>query len=926
MLSVILYGRNDSHGYNLHKRASLSLNCIAEALTDPDDEIIFVDYNTPIDLPTFPEAIADTLTQACRARLRILRLRPEVHAPFRQRTHLVALESISRNTAIRRANPANRWILSTNTDMVFVARPPWRSLSETVADLPDGYYGLPRFDVPQALWESVDRMDGRGVIAAFGAWGRGFHLNEIVHGDPWILFDAPGDFQLMTRHDIGAIHGFHEGMIHGWHVDSNLCKRMALLRGELRSLDERLIGYHCDHSRQATLASQSNKVENSIKTFFEDVDTPFIPEQADSWGLRGRDVEEIRLTPGYIARCADSLSRVLTPMAVDHYEAKYTRDQYNTLKYPIEHALPYLVDQLVTLPHGAKVAYSGGSRAAFDQIRRAWQALGFTNPLLVSRKTARFLGVDAEDGVVVADMADAVHAADAFLFEFGIDSEARFDQRPWLEAIERAAPNSDEQTAAYGRLSRQRLVELDEDSKSRLAVLLAEFLYATRAERRAVVEDRRTPRKFYTINAVHNLFEWIVADEIAITWAPFTLRLRHGYVRTAPRRAIPDPQRAEAQAHMTAVLRRGQLVEPWEIDMAASDLRHILNSSDPSRIEPWRFNETLLAFATWPGAAAWLATSPEQLEAVASQVPLRRLAASLRPEVRIPAPPMEGRSLSKLCASEDWEDPAWGDEAIVLTRDALLIFSASGANYFKRSRGMWERTQYLHGFTALGVLTPNARAAVLSPVVDGFYLHLSGRLGSVDAVDLRATPPADAGADPWLAKSRLRDSSALTIHHDGLNASVLAGRRYDMMVVTQNGLFASGTADPTQILAWMDEHLALGGAVAFSVEVSLNGATLPGLLRPDQLDALLHALDRLTGWRVEGPFDWSLSDATLDRTAESGTDEIRRPHLVRRSSGVLHTVAVVFCRKEASTEPSRWTEVRLAAGVPPALVEGGAPA
>ncbi|HUJ77040.1 MAG TPA: hypothetical protein VL359_19395, partial [bacterium] len=61
MLSVILYGRNDSHGYNLHKRAALSFNCIAEVLTHPGDEILFVDYNTPLDMPTFPEAIADTL-------------------------------------------------------------------------------------------------------------------------------------------------------------------------------------------------------------------------------------------------------------------------------------------------------------------------------------------------------------------------------------------------------------------------------------------------------------------------------------------------------------------------------------------------------------------------------------------------------------------------------------------------------------------------------------------------------------------------------------------------------------------------------------------------------------------------------------------------------------------------------------------------
>ena len=63
MISIVLYGRNDNYGYNLHKRAALSLNCMAEVLTDPDDEILFVDYNTDNDFPTFPEAIQDTLTE-----------------------------------------------------------------------------------------------------------------------------------------------------------------------------------------------------------------------------------------------------------------------------------------------------------------------------------------------------------------------------------------------------------------------------------------------------------------------------------------------------------------------------------------------------------------------------------------------------------------------------------------------------------------------------------------------------------------------------------------------------------------------------------------------------------------------------------------------------------------------------------------------
>src|SRR6478672_7813252 len=143
MISIVLYGRNDSYGYNLHKRGALSLNCMAEVLTDPADEILFVDYNTPDDFPTFPEAIADTLTEKVWRRLRILRVRPSVHERYKGRTHLKALEPVARNVAVRHSSPSNRWILSTNTDMIFM---PQRcgSLTEIVRDLAPGFYHAPR--------------------------------------------------------------------------------------------------------------------------------------------------------------------------------------------------------------------------------------------------------------------------------------------------------------------------------------------------------------------------------------------------------------------------------------------------------------------------------------------------------------------------------------------------------------------------------------------------------------------------------------------------------------------------------------------------------------------------------------------------------------------------------------------------------------
>ena len=69
----------------------------------------------------------------------------------------------------------------------------------------------------------------------------------------WIRFDAPGDFQLILREDFMAIDGFDEDMLLGYHVDSNLSRRLLLHRGAIETLEDQLSGYHCNHSRTRTV-------------------------------------------------------------------------------------------------------------------------------------------------------------------------------------------------------------------------------------------------------------------------------------------------------------------------------------------------------------------------------------------------------------------------------------------------------------------------------------------------------------------------------------------------------------------------------------------------------------------------------------------------------------------------------------------------
>jgi hypothetical protein len=502
MISVVLYGRNDSYGYNLHKRAALSLNCIAEVLDDPDDEILFVDYNTPDDFPTFPEAIQDTLTEKTKARLRILRARPSLHERFKHKTHLLALEPVARNIAVRRSNPANRWILSTNTDMIFVPRRD-ESLSAMVRHLPKGYYGIPRFELPESLWETLDRYDAPGTIKTVGEWGWRFHLNEIVYGAPTIKFDAPGDFQLIDREDLFRIHGFNEEMLLGWHVDSNLCKRLFMLYGQVGDLTDRLFGYHCDHTRQVTPMHRRTAVENNLAQFVDNVFQPELPGQAESWGCADAEIEDIRLQNASESQYICGLrSAIATPMA-QTAEFGYVRETYDQVEYEADHILPYLTDVLASAPRSWNAAWFGMNQSMLDRFRMAWPKMGFAGQIFVSQKNS-ILAINAGGSVVQADLTRALCEADVFIFDFAsADGKAIDTSRP-----------EDERQFRY---------------------LQRSFLAVVKAEQDIASAGKKFPRRIIAINAIHNRFESLVRGHIEYARSPFSGRLRHGYVLPAPK-------------------------------------------------------------------------------------------------------------------------------------------------------------------------------------------------------------------------------------------------------------------------------------------------------------------------------------------------------------------------------------------------------
>jgi hypothetical protein len=497
MISIVLYGRNDSYGYNLHKRAALSFNCMAELLTDDDDEIIFVDYNTADDYPTFPESIRDTLTKQARRRLRILRVRPRVHERFRAKTRLVALEPISRNIAVLRSNPASRWILSTNTDMIFVLKGP-DSLNDAVQKLPKGFYHAPRIEIPETLWEGLDRLDPGRAIETIRAWGWDLHLNEFVKGAETILYDGPGDFQLIERTDLFDMNGFDEDMLLGWHVDSNIAKRLYLRYGRVGDLGGSVFGYHCDHTRQITPAHSHSRTMNDWKRFIRDVTEPVLADQKNLWGCPGDEIEEIRLREDPSAVYISSLHKAIGSPLETVPEVSYADGFYNHIDYDPRHLLPFLADLFVCLPKSTNVAWTGGRSETLRLFAQVWTSLGFTGRILVDEGQVRDGALISVDAAHLVDLETILRDADLFVFDFG-------------------NPNMNTSQSE------------DMTLPTSLQDALGRILFRAITAEHDRFRQGDPLRHLIAVNAICNDYENIFTELVAAGLTPFSTRMRHGY-------------------------------------------------------------------------------------------------------------------------------------------------------------------------------------------------------------------------------------------------------------------------------------------------------------------------------------------------------------------------------------------------------------
>jgi hypothetical protein len=343
---------------------ALSLNNFAYFLNE-DDEIIFVDWNSPRNLNTFPERISDTLSPKCKSILKIIKVDESIHRKLRQNTRKPTIEPIARNVGIVRSDQKSKWILSTNTDMLFVQKDKNLPFLEVIEKLIPGFYALPRFEIPEYIWDQFNRYDPIETISDIKNISESISLKQVVKSTYFNRYDAPGDFQLFPREDVFKIRGFDEQMIKGWHVDSNLSKRFYSYFGEVKSLSDSIEGYHCNHSTIKTHFISNKEVNDEKKFVINELET--VVNSSSGWGLESYDLPIIKLNDkkAKMLRIFNNIPKNNINSSILH-----TYNLHQVITRDLSVSMPFLLDLLQGSKKNDVILYVGFNSSIKDYLEK----------------------------------------------------------------------------------------------------------------------------------------------------------------------------------------------------------------------------------------------------------------------------------------------------------------------------------------------------------------------------------------------------------------------------------------------------------------------------------------------------------------------------------------------------------------------------
>ena len=403
MLSVVVVGRNDNHGYNLGKRVASSLNSISMRLRD-GDELIFVDWNTPRPFPPMPVSIIDDLTEQTKKFLRILAVDPKVHDEVKGVSSKMILEPIARNVGIRRAKIQNKWILSTNTDILFIGEDDL-SFQDLIGQLDDRLWQSFRYEVPEYVWEVLDKRNPKLTNSVIRELSENTPIMLDLTTTPTeddsenlIFADAIGDFQLAPREMWGLVKGFPEDMLNGWHVDSRAAVQMIRTTGKDSKILPTGFGlrtFHQNHLRSLT-HFHSNTTMNSGALISE----PY--ENKANWGMRETEISDY-----FLQDFMENLSKFKFH-STKKIEASHLQSAHKNNFYNVDRTLLFLMDELNGLKPNDQLTLISANDSLIEKITLIAKSLE------VKVETAKSL-------ISLGAVLESLAKSDLVILDFGVD-------------------------------------------------------------------------------------------------------------------------------------------------------------------------------------------------------------------------------------------------------------------------------------------------------------------------------------------------------------------------------------------------------------------------------------------------------------------------------------------------------------------------
>ncbi len=354
------------------------------------DEIVFVDWNTPNGYPVMPVSIKDDLLPKTKSMLRIIRVPQSVHDLVSEGSNRALIEPLARNVGIRRASPNSKWILSTNTDILF-ASPSGKNFREIFEHLEETLWLTYRFEIPEFVWDNLDRRNPESTSDHVLGWYRDERiLNRIrvdsASGVDFPIPDGVGDFQLATKNLWDKTTGFPEEMKKGWHVDTRLSLQMGRISPNKPQLisESDLVIFHQNHLRNSTSyhgTSETNPHSEVVKQY----------NNPSSWGLVEYVLEEIDID----THTDDIFKSLLLDQKNNSLPALSSSelgDLSKRLDYDLARTRIFLADEISLLAKGSLIhCYSANkkTKSALSEICETFEVkIVFQEPKLLTNNSS----------------------------------------------------------------------------------------------------------------------------------------------------------------------------------------------------------------------------------------------------------------------------------------------------------------------------------------------------------------------------------------------------------------------------------------------------------------------------------------------------------------------------------------------------------